>query len=159
MKWFKACKTVEDVKKMYRDLMMQYHPDHGGDVEIAKAINTELNEALQFAMNSHFSDWKEANPESKYEGFKARPFADILEKILSWNLTIEIIGFWIYCFDSFEYKDLLKDMDFWFSKKHKAWVYSGSAKIKKRSKLTTDDIREMHGSEHIRTKEEQEKIA
>lgn len=68
-------------------------------------------------------------------------------------MRIEIIGQWIWCFESYEYKEQLKALDFWFSKSKKAWVYSGSKKklIKTRNKLA--DIRKKYGSEIVRNKE------
>ncbi len=43
MKYFTACKTLDELKKEFRRLAMLHHPDHGGDTEIMKAINAEYD--------------------------------------------------------------------------------------------------------------------
>ena len=44
--YFKNIETLEDLKKQYRALAMQNHPDRGGDAETMKAINNEYDELL-----------------------------------------------------------------------------------------------------------------
>jgi hypothetical protein len=34
----RACKTFADLKKTYYNLMQVHHPDHGGDLKLAKQI-------------------------------------------------------------------------------------------------------------------------
>ena len=52
MKWFAEVKTVEELRKRYRQLLKQYHLDNqGGSVEITKEINTEYD--VVFAKLSH----------------------------------------------------------------------------------------------------------
>jgi len=41
MKYFKECRTLDEVKAMYKQLAKQYHPDLGGDTETMQAINSE----------------------------------------------------------------------------------------------------------------------
>lgn len=43
MAWFTKTKTLDDLKKQYRELAMQHHPDVGGDTETMKAINSEYD--------------------------------------------------------------------------------------------------------------------
>jgi hypothetical protein len=101
MDYFSTCQSVEDAKKLYKKLLMQYH----------------------------------------------------LWKIINLDCQIEIIGYWIYCFNSKKVKEELKELGFWFSSKHEAWVYSGNPKKKGG---TLDEIRAKKG--HRKTeKEEQEK--
>jgi hypothetical protein len=72
------------------------------------------------------------------------------------DCDIEIIGYWIYCFNSFLVKDRLKELDFWFSSKHKAWVFSGHQKSRYVTKATIDQLRAAKGNwkiERKRTKE------
>ncbi len=42
MKWFKNVTTIEELRKVYRKLLKEYHPDcANGNAEITKEINAE----------------------------------------------------------------------------------------------------------------------
>ena len=41
MKWFKDVKSLEELRKLYRRLVMEHHPDNGGSEETTKKINAE----------------------------------------------------------------------------------------------------------------------
>lgn len=43
MKWFANVRTVEELRKQYRQLMKKHHPDVGGSTEDAKQINAEYD--------------------------------------------------------------------------------------------------------------------
>ena len=43
MKYFTNVSSFDELKKQYRRLAMQYHPDRGGDVETMKEINNEYD--------------------------------------------------------------------------------------------------------------------
>lgn len=151
-KWFGAFQSVEDIKKEYRRLVMKYHPDHGGNEDQFKEIQDEFEKLLETFVWASFSGYeKETGKEASGNAFV---FADILKKVIHFNIRIEIIGYWIYAFESFEYKDKLKTMGFWFSKKHRAWVYSGGKKGKFRTNFSLDEIKKNHGYQSIRDKEE-----
>ena len=157
MKHFEHCQSVEEAKKLFRKLLMQYHPDHAGEEgeaitkEIISQFKAFLNSFMSHSFNSYYEDkeWK-PKPET------VTPFMEILQKIINLDCEIEIIGYWIYCFNSKEVKDYLKELGFWFSGKHKAWIYSGKAKKNISSKETLDSIRAKKGSHKVE-KEEQEK--
>jgi len=157
MNYFKHCNSIEEAKKHYRSLLKQYHPDHAGQEgeAITKEIITQfkafLNNFMSNSFNSYYEDkdWK-PNPEN------VTPFQDILQKIINLECEIEIIGFWIYCFNSKEVKEELKELGFWFSSKHKAWIFSGRAKRNISSRETLDEIRANKGSHKVQ-KEEQKK--
>ena len=42
---FKDCRTLEELKKKYHELVLKHHPDRGGDLETMKAINAEFDTA------------------------------------------------------------------------------------------------------------------
>lgn len=43
MKWFNDVRTVEELRKQYRELLKQYHPDNGGNVSVMQEINVEYD--------------------------------------------------------------------------------------------------------------------
>ena len=43
MKYFKNIRSFEDLKKRFRELLKENHPDNGGDVEVMKTINVEFD--------------------------------------------------------------------------------------------------------------------
>jgi curved DNA-binding protein CbpA len=156
MKYFNQCKSIEEAKKHYRELLKQYHPDHAGQEgeeitkEIIKQFNAFLNNFMSQSFNSYYAD-KDWKPDEGAE----TPFQEILQKIINLDCEIEIIGYWIYCFNSYEVREQLREMGFWFTAKHKAWVYSGRAKRNITSRETLDEIRAKKGSQKIEKKEQE----
>lgn len=151
-RFFKAGMTVEAIKKLYRELAMKLHPDHGGDAEEFKAMVAEFDIALKFVMQEAFN---KAGDE-KTKDYSVHTFSDILSKIIHFNVRIEIIGYWIYVFDSYAFKDTLSNLGFWFSQSKRAWVYSGGKKIKIYPKFKDiQDVRNYYGSKVMKDREEQ----
>jgi curved DNA-binding protein CbpA len=159
MNYFEQCQSVEEAKKQYRELIMKYHPDHAGEEgeavtkEIIQQFNAFLNVFMSHSFNSYYED-KEWKPNAE----AVTPFQEVLQKIITLDCEIEIIGYWIYCFNSKEVREQLKELGFWFSGKHKAWIYSGRPKQLRAGKETLDEIRARKGSQKIEKEEkEQEK--
>lgn len=63
MKYFENCKSIEELKKEYRRLVVQNHPDNGGSLEVMKAINAEYEKAFNKLKDIH-------NEAAKAEGKK-----------------------------------------------------------------------------------------
>jgi hypothetical protein len=107
---------------------------------------------MSHSFNSYYEDkeWK-PGPDA------VSPFQEILRQIINLDCQIEIIGYWIYCFNSKEVREQLKEMGFWFSGKHKAWVYSGKPKRGRAGKETLDEIRAKKGSQKIEKEDQEEK--
>jgi len=159
MMYFTNCQSVEEAKKRYRELLMQHHPDHAGQEgeAITKDIINQFNAFLKSFMSHSFNSYYE-DKEWKPDAEAVTPFQDILQKIINLDCEIEIIGYWIYCFNSKEVREQLKELGFWFSGKHKAWIFSGKAKRNITSRETLDEIRARKGSQKVeREKEEKEK--
>ena len=38
MKWFKDVKSLEELRKLYRRLVVEHHPDNGGSEDIIKEV-------------------------------------------------------------------------------------------------------------------------
>ena len=148
MKYFENITTIENLKKEYKKLCFRFHPDlNGGDNKPMQEINSEYEFLLKNLANEFNTD-----PEQDFTyNWENDRFAEIIQKIITFKMDIEIIGSWIWCFNSFEYKDILKEIGFWFSKSKRAWVYSGSAKSRSRGHYSMDGLRKKWGSEKVET--------
>jgi hypothetical protein len=155
--FFRTCKTIEGAKKLYRELLLKNHPDHAGKagetvtVEIINQFNRFIETFVSRSFDSYYAD-KDEKPGAE----TVTPFQEILKKIIDFDCDIEIIGYWIYCFKSYEVREALKELGFWFSSKHKAWVFSGGKKTRFYSKKTLDDIRAEKGSQKVNRNERRE---
>lgn len=145
MKWFKNVATIEQARKMYRELLKQHHPDNGGNVADMQEINSEYDALFAILSKEKQSDGQFYTNEEN-EHFKA-----ILNEIIGFNMTIEVIGSWVWCFNSYPYKDQLKALGFtWYSKK-KAWVWhDGEYHRHHKKEIPLNAIRARYGSQTIK---------
>jgi hypothetical protein len=158
--YFHECTTIQEAKKLYHQLIREHHPDAGGSTEACQEIVGQFQAVAQRLVYGAYHAYKaNAGYDTSGADEASYTFAKVLRDIVNYDIHIEIIGYWIYAFDSFEYREQLKEHGFWFSKKHKAWVYSGEGKKKIRSRYTTDDVRNIHGSQTVREKEPRQSIA
>jgi len=154
MKWFTGVKTMEELRKRYRQLLKQYHPDNqNGSDEVTKEINTEYD--FVFAKLSHES--KEG--EQGYTYGENEQFKAIMNEIIGFNMTIDIIGNWVWCFNSFNYKNRLKELGFTWCSKKKAWAWhSGEYRRHHKKEIPLDEIRGKYGSQRVRNHTEQRRV-
>lgn len=154
--YFNECKSLDEAKKTYRNLVKANHPDVNPNAEeTMKAINNAFEKFIDNFMEGK-ADAFNSTSDFDINSFK---YAEMLKKVIHFNMEIEIIGVWIYARQSFEVKEELKALGFWFSSKHKAWVYSGDVKKKVKSRLTTNQVRNIHGSEMVKDKKETKMIS
>ena len=89
MKYFTNIKTLDDLKKEYRRLVMMNHPDRGGDLETMKIINLEYeqkHEELKHAWNSTHGEDQQCTE-------VLEEFREILEKLLGFfdsNVVVDV---------------------------------------------------------------------
>lgn len=121
-------------------------------------INNEYHELFEKYKNIHENADGETYTAKEETKEQSGDFINIINSIINFNIDIEIIGSWVWCFNSYEYREQLKALGFKYSGKRKAWVWhSGEYKARK-SKMTIDEIRAKYGNEQIREKKETEKI-
>lgn len=147
MKLLRNLVTVEDLQKRHRELLKQYHPDNeNGSVEITQEINQEYD--WLFAV---LTGRKESEG-SAYSCLANGEFKRVLNEIVCYNMTIEIIGSWIWCFDCYPYKEKLKELGFIWCRKKKAWIWHVEPYDKRKRKgMPLNDIRVKYGSERVKS--------
>lgn len=147
--YFTNCKTLDNLKHEYRRLVMQHHPDRGGDTATMQAINAEyekLHEQLKNSWNaSHSAD--QQCTESPAE------FRDICEALLKLDgLEIELCGSWLWIGgDTYNHKDALKAAGCRWCNTKKMWSWHHAEPGAKfsRGKRTMQEIRGKYGSQRI----------
>ena len=155
MEYFSSCQTIEELKGDYKNYCVKFHSDK----EIMNVLNMQYRECLEslaFSLNVKLKE--EANttlsvaPHNDWQNDK---FADVIQKIIDFDMKIEVIGQWIWCFGSYKHKEQLKALGFWFSKSKKAWVFNGAQKRLSRGRYKIDEIRRKWGVEIVREKEDE----
>ena len=119
MKYFTGIKTIEELRKRYRELLKKYHPDNeNGSVEVTQEINMEYDRLFAILSKENKTDKKNTDDDKQAENdaFKA-----VINKIIHINAEVEIIGSWIWVHSGYECRELLKSVGFKFAPKKKCW--------------------------------------
>lgn len=154
--YFKNCQTIEEVKKLYKELALKHHPDReGGNTQIMQEINAEYESVIK----NPFFKYEEQTEEQKADFIK---YPDIINQIVKFKgVLIELIGNWIWISgNTYPYKQQLKAMGFFFAPKKVMWYYRPAEyKSANHKPKTIEQIRAKYGSEQIETKYSEKEIA
>lgn len=143
--FFQDCKTLEEVKKLYRDLAKRFHPDKGGDLEQMKKLNTDYDFINAKILSSGcFTDEEREKEEELNEVYREK--INVLSGFE--GLNIELVGCWLWVTgNTFQAKGTLKENGFLWASKKFAWFFrTDENKCKSRSKLSLEEIRNKYGS-------------
>ena len=92
-KWFAGVKTVEELRKRYRELLKKYHPDNeNGSIEATKEINAEYDRLFSILSQENKSDSQSYTYDNKAEN---EAFKAVINDIIHINADVEIIGSWV----------------------------------------------------------------
>lgn len=154
MTYFTNCKNIEDVKETYRKLAKNLHPDCGGDAEEFKKMMAEYTVIFKRLKNVHRTAEKaEQESHTEYQESPER-FADIINKVIFMDgVEIEIVGSWVWLSgNTYAYKEDIKAAGFFWSSKHKKWYWNGGThKSKKHSKLSFEQVKNLHGCQKVKS--------
>lgn len=159
-KWFKGCTTAESVKKKYRDLCKEYHPDlHPGEANEAamKEINAEYDRAWAKYKHVHSGNsTTEGNKSNAREnGTQSRTevpdgFKDIINSIIGCDgIEIDLVGSWVWVTgNTFIHRETLKKAGFMWARKKQAWYWRPEEeKGRRHSHMNLDEIKEKYGAQ------------
>ena len=157
--YFAGVKTVEELRKRYRELLKKYHPDNeNGSTEITQQINEEYDSIF----NALLSKEKKSDGQSYTydESEENEAFKEVINSIIHINADIEIIGSWVWVHGGYEYRELLKSSGFKFAPKKKCWCWHyGEYKRHHSKEVSLNDIRMKYGSQTVNSKSKQYAIS
>lgn len=162
MKWFQGITTLKDLRKEYRRLVVKYHPDNGGQEDTIKEINAEydhLFKKLKYDYE-HEDTYSKATDKQKQQ-YDWQKDAQIREAIMQLSkfkdITVEVIGVWIWVSDCYQYRKELKALGFRWASQKQMWYKHFDDFHKFSSKpASMSYIRAKYGSVEIKFKEKQE---
>jgi hypothetical protein len=143
IKYFYNCRTLDEVKRKYKELAMLHHPDKGGNTAIMQEINNEYEDIQK---NPLF-DFSNETEEDREEFIK---YPEIINQVIGLDgLIIELIGNWIWISgNTYPHRSQLKQIGFYFAPKKVMWYYRPSDyKSSNRSPKSIDEIRFKYGSD------------
>lgn len=153
-KHFSTCKTLQELKNKYRELVFANHPDRGGDHKKMVEINLEYELAFAY-IKEH-----PQNVQDK-EGNIHDGFLDIINKIIHLpEINIEICGNWLWITgNTYPVRQQLKEAGFFWRSNKKAWSWNPPEyKSSRHKSWEMDKIRGIYGSQAIAS-QEREKLA
>ena len=162
MTYFRNVNTLEELRKQYKELLKQYHPDNAnGSTEATQEINSEYDTLFKVLKDRHESKTTTDNEKNdfnnmKYDFKEDAKLREVLQQIINFeNINIEIVGCWIWVDgNTYEYKDNLKTLGFRWAREKKKWYFHTEAFRKRsRKKLSMEDIRSYYGSTEVKTEE------
>lgn len=146
-RFFTNVETLEDLRTQYKKLAMKYHPDRGGSTEDMQQINAEYEQLLKEVGPRRRNREGETYEKADYNPAADR-FREIIDKIINFNITIEVCGCWIWITDGYEYRKELKELGFFWCSSKKKWAWSEEPTTNG-FRVSMERIREMYGSEIV----------
>jgi hypothetical protein len=148
--YFEKCRSLEEVKKKYKELAMLHHPDKGGTTATMQEINLQYKNILK----NPFFDLSDISEEDREEFIK---YPEIINKVIGLEgILIELMGNWIWISgNTYAHRQNLKASGFFFAPKKVMWYYRPpDYKSNNRNPKTIEYIRRKYGSEVIESKTE-----
>jgi hypothetical protein len=144
MVYFEGISTLDDLKRQYRELCKQLHPDCGGSTEAMQDLNAAYAHALKRVMHEDFTTEAETSELLYRDKIAAIAHLEGLE--------LEIIGKWLWVSgNTYTHRETLKREGFNFAPVKKVWFYR-SLEYRTRTRGEAQDmeqIRSKYGSEKV----------
>lgn len=154
MKHFAGVRTFEELRKLYKKLAFENHPDRGGNAEVMKAINAEYDILFDKLKNVH-NEEAQADTTGKKKHMNETPeaYREAIIAVLGLDgIIIELCGSWLWLSgNTFVHKEAIKKAGYDWSKSKKMWYWHPDEERSSfyRGKKSMNDIRKTYGSEII----------
>lgn len=160
--YFAGTKTVAEIKKLYRGLAMEHHPDRGGDTATMQAINTQYKVALE-RCNGETSQGDDGREHTyRYNAEVEQGIIDFIDRliksyVLSKSVNAYLIGTWVWIMgDTKPVKDTLKSLGCVWHSKRSAWYFQNDGyKHRFNKNVSFDGLAARYGASTIKGKEQE----
>lgn len=157
MNYFKNCQSLDEVKKLYRQLAKDFHPDKGGSTEQMQILNAEYTKAIKFIAKGYKGNTQFTDSEAEAEILHAEAYREAINAIINIEgISIELCGtyIWVTPLDSAKFWDFwpaMKEAKFFFAKVKKQFYFRTAEYATKnnRGTLSKTEIRTKYGSQII----------
>lgn len=149
--YFENVNTLEELKKAYRRLAKENHPDCGGDTATMQKINAEYARLFEILKEQH------NNAADEYRQTTEAPeeFINIIEALLKLHgLEVELCGSWLWIGgNTKEHKDALKVAGCRWSSNKKLWYWHHPEEGRRwhKGNRTMGEIRTKYGSQTFKS--------
>lgn len=152
-KWFKDCKTAEEGKQLYRELVRKFHPDNGGTGDEIKEINNEFRMWWDSHKDIHTNSDGVTYTAEESTTETAEEFMYIIRNLSTLSgITVEMCGSWLWISgNTFPVREQLKEFGCQWSKGKKKWYWTAQKDFTKaRYKAPSmGEIRMRYGSQSV----------
>lgn len=151
MEYFKNISTVEEIKKHYKKLAIENHPDKGGSTEKMQDINNQYQDALKSCHGK-----KTGDKSYKYMKDVEQEIMDKLQQLIKLDgLKFALIGYWLWVTgETKKNKDTLKSNDLKWHSKRKCWYYKPRDwKNSRRSNSSLEELAGKYGYSEFTSKD------
>ncbi|MDV3429136.1 MAG: DnaJ domain-containing protein [Bacillota bacterium] len=147
-KYFVNVETMEDLKKAYRKLVLELHPDrnNGQDAAFKEMVN-EYDVLFKELQGKTTNAAEQAEDINQYK--------DIINSLMAYEgLEIDIVGTWIWVGGNTKpVSEIFKELGFYWAKKKVKWYYRpAEQKCSRKSNMTYEEIKSKYGCQSIKSK-------
>ena len=160
-RYFYQCKSVNDIKSLYRELAMANHPDRGGDTATMQDINREYHEALKSQHGIKFAGFDKGKDYTYwYKQDVEQDLIDKIDELLRFKMegvSIELIGTWIWIHGNTKsYKTEMKEAKCIWHSKRLMWYFRKFQHKTRYSDASMDALRMVYGSATCEQREKEQ---